>query len=268
MFFSFLVLCISVGGINGLINKVGSNLLQNTTDGKFYTVITSEDGNYLDLMTSTTLSSWTLVQGVFSDYTAPLWSDGNRTELLDPDLNVIGTTNVRIYFSARDDITGRTSISVAFADSISGRPYSTLNRPLVSSSSDNLRSPSLLSLSTSLTQTLAFVGSNTGSVHSVNLTADGLQVDGNTAVLVYPTHSWEGGKITRIWSTNKNDKTYIVYKTENGAVGAARSDSAEGPFEKKSQPIGKLSRSKREANLMESLNWDIESGWPDRKSVV
>lgn len=253
-----------------LVN-LASNLVYNSTSENFFAYYRAAEParwSYIDVEISHELIIWDASGGAcVDDSNSAPWAAVAPYQ--DPQMIAFSDSQVRIYFAAQTLASRKMAIGVLLTDLVlyTTMPYEpyyrTLSLPLVANSSYNFVSPSVALIPNQL-PVLIYLCTDTGAVHGVLLSEDGLQVRSReTLGLISPSLDWEEGGFTKTWAMHRGGFVYIFFvAADNMTVGVARSEQPLGSYEKFAKPIARLANKKMATTLLEmDLVWG-DDGWP------
>ncbi len=216
-------------------------------NGSYYVVTTIGDlsPSKFKIHKSQDLQNWELAGYVFPPDHLPRWANP-VSSFWAPELHIING-QFRVYYTARELITGRLCIGVGAADNILG-PYTDKGSPIVKNTTVGSIDASVMSLEDGTYYLLwkedgeSNVPPQPTWIWAQQLSYDGLTAIGNKNALTSNTLAWEGNLIEAPWIIKQGDWYYLFYSGHGYcdgkySVGVARSKDPIGTYEKKGDPI-------------------------------
>jgi len=216
-------------------------------NGSYYVVTTIGDlsPSKFKIHRSDDLQNWELARYVFPPDHLPKWANP-ISSFWAPELHIVNG-KFRVYYAARELITGRLCIGVGASDNILG-PYIDKGTPIVKNTTVGSIDASVLTLEDGTYYLLwkedgeSNVPKQPTWIWAQQLTYDGLTVIGSKYALTRNTLDWEGDLIEAPWIVKQGDWYYLFYSGHGYcdgkySIGVARSKDPIGTYEKKGDPI-------------------------------
>ena len=209
--------------------------------GKYTAACTS--GNAADafpLRTSTDLVHWADAGHIFPAASKPTWA---VSDFWAPEIHKVGGQFVA-YFTARHS-NGRLSVGAATATSPAG-PFTDIGHPLVQDPSLGVIDPTEFDDAGGAHYLVWKVDGNAVGqktpIFGQQLAANGTSLTGAPVQLITNDEGWEGPVVEGPWIVANGGYDYLfysgsVYNQPSYAIGAARSQSPLGPYQKLGSPI-------------------------------